>query len=256
MLYTGVTSVTFRKLAASAVIQLAVESKLDGIEWGGDIHVPPSDYQNAEKIGEATRKADLQVLTYGSYYILSDSVDPRQDFLPVLKTAEILGAPLIRVWCGDRSPARADDLYFDRIIEHGRILGDMCARKGMKAAFEYHRNSLTQDSRSACRVLKGINHPSVLTGWQPNPQMSHGDNLRELEQVKPWLANVHVFHWKANERLALKSGAAEWSDYCLAIKDGTHALTLEFVKDDSIEAFLQDAETLREMTARINDQMC
>mgnify|MGYP000874271425 FL=1 len=248
MFSTGVTSVTFRKLDVSAVIQLAVEAELDGIEWGGDIHVPPTDIENAEKTGAATRKADLKVLSYGSYYTLSDSVNPREDFMPILETAAALGAPLIRVWCGNRSPDKADHTYYDKVIENGKIMGDMCAKKGIKTAFEYHRNSLTQDSESACRVLKGIDHPFVCTGWQPNPQISHADNLGELQQIKPWLANVHVFHWEANERFLLKEGFDAWSAYLNIIKDGNHAIILEFVKNDSIEAFIQDAETLIELS--------
>jgi 3-dehydroshikimate dehydratase len=246
MFYTGVTSVTFRKLDVSDIIQLAVESELDGIEWGGDIHVPPSDLKNAKRVGASTRKADLKVLSYGSYYTLSE-IDPRQDFMPVLETTEILGAPLIRVWCGNRSPDKADDSYYEKIIENGKIMGEMCAKKGIKAAFEYHRNSLTQDSESACRVLKGINHPFIYTGWQPNPQIDHADNLRQLQQVKPWLANIHVFHWKSNQRFLLKDGVDEWTDYLNVIDSENHAFILEFVKNDSIEAFIEDAEMLKEM---------
>lgn len=37
---TGMTSVTFRKKSAENVIALVKEAGLDGIEWGGDIHVP------------------------------------------------------------------------------------------------------------------------------------------------------------------------------------------------------------------------
>lgn len=249
MFYTGVASVTFRKLDASSIIQLAVESELDGIEWGGDIHVNPYDLKNAQMIGEATRKADLKVISYGSYYTLSDSVDPRDDFMPYLKAAEMLGAPLIRIWCGNRSPEDADDLYYEKIIENGKRLADMCAKKGIKAAFEYHRNTLTQDSLSALRVLKGIGHPFIYTYWQPNPQKNHNENLFELHQINTWLSNVHVFYWKDGIRFALKDGFNEWAAYISYIDSlkGDHALILEFVKNDSIESFIRDSCALKKL---------
>ena len=40
MLKTGVCSVTFRNLNVERIIELVVEAGLDGIEWGGDVHVP------------------------------------------------------------------------------------------------------------------------------------------------------------------------------------------------------------------------
>ena len=40
---TGMTSVTFRKKSAEDVIAIVKEAGLDGIEWGGDIHVPAGD---------------------------------------------------------------------------------------------------------------------------------------------------------------------------------------------------------------------
>ena len=50
---TGLLSVTFRHLPFERIIELAAEAGLDGIEWGGDVHVPPGDLKQAEKNRES-----------------------------------------------------------------------------------------------------------------------------------------------------------------------------------------------------------
>jgi sugar phosphate isomerase/epimerase len=40
MIHTALASVTFRHLTFEEIIELVRKAGLDGIEWGGDIHVP------------------------------------------------------------------------------------------------------------------------------------------------------------------------------------------------------------------------
>ncbi|MCL2298765.1 MAG: sugar phosphate isomerase/epimerase, partial [Firmicutes bacterium] len=92
----GLTSVTFRKLGWRAVIQIARACGFDGIEWGGDIHVPPGEVALAREVHLATVEAGLSVLSYGSYYRLGGE----EPFRPVLDAALALQADTIRVWAG------------------------------------------------------------------------------------------------------------------------------------------------------------
>lgn len=39
----GLCSVTFRALPAAEVLRLGVAAGLDCVEWGADVHAPPSD---------------------------------------------------------------------------------------------------------------------------------------------------------------------------------------------------------------------
>ena len=65
---TGLLSVTFRSLPFERIIDLTVQAGLDGIEWGGDVHVPPGELKLAERIGQAARGAGLVNFSYGSYW--------------------------------------------------------------------------------------------------------------------------------------------------------------------------------------------
>ena len=66
MLSTGLASVTLRSLPCEAVIKAAVDAELQGIEWGGDVHVAPGDVSWAHRVGGLTRDAGLRVVSYGS----------------------------------------------------------------------------------------------------------------------------------------------------------------------------------------------
>ena len=70
MIKTGLVSVTFRKLSPEEIIKLVSQSGLDGIEWGGDIHVPHGDVKKARDIAQITKDEGLIVASYGSYYSL------------------------------------------------------------------------------------------------------------------------------------------------------------------------------------------
>ena len=52
-LKTGLTSVTFRRKTQEEIVALAAQAQLDGIEWGGDVHVPPGDLPAAKAAGRA-----------------------------------------------------------------------------------------------------------------------------------------------------------------------------------------------------------
>ena len=54
---TGLTSVTFRQKTIDEIVALAHKAQLDGIEWGGDLHVPAGDVQAARHAAKATADA-------------------------------------------------------------------------------------------------------------------------------------------------------------------------------------------------------
>ena len=245
---TGLTSITFRQLTVEQIVELVQQSGLDGIAWGGDVHVKPGEEALAREVGDRTRQAGLQVLSYGSYLHVDGPEHIAEDFKPVLQSALALSAPVIRVWPGGREPDRADEAYYDRNAEALRIIGEMAGQHGLTVATEYHRGTLTQNAESAQKLMQRIDSPYVKTYWQPNPDITAADNRHEAAAMRPYLANVHVFCWtKGNERHPLAQGDADWRAYLQALEldpQRQHAI-IEFVKDDSPARFLEDAETLR-----------
>ena len=256
MLHSGLVSITFRQLAPAAIVELVAQARLQGIEWGGDVHVPHGDIERARNVRRLTEEAGLTTAAYGSYYRLGHSEDEGLPFARVLQTAVALGAPSIRVWAGKRGAAEADAAYRRLIMDESRRISDLAASAGITVSYEYHGGTLTDTPASALALLQHGEHPNLRTLWQPLNWQSRDDatraNLTSLEQVLPWLTNMHVYHWVTNqvgdrERLPLSEGEGGWREYLRTVSatGRDHWLLLEFVRDDAPEAFLHDAGTLR-----------
>ncbi|WP_127588405.1 sugar phosphate isomerase/epimerase family protein [Paenibacillus koleovorans] len=250
MLYTGLLSVTFRKLSAEQIVSLVVEAGLDGIEWGGDIHVPPGDVETAKAVRVMTEQAGLKVAAYGSYY----RVGTGQSFEDVLSSASALGAPVIRVWAGNKGSAAADEAWWDAVVEDTRAIGERAAQAGIRIAFEFHQNTLTDELDATLRLLKAADHPNVYSYWQALRPFESGAYAGELEALTPWLTNVHVYYISYGTRHSLEEGESVWDRYLAALPSGEDRyVMLEFVKDDAPEQFLQDAATLKRIVKRANE---
>ena len=252
---SGLVSVTFRQLAPEEVIPLAAQAGLDGIEWGGDVHVPHGDIEQARRVRRRTLDAGLAVASYGSYYRVGD-VEPCP-FEAVLATALALGAPLIRVWAGKRASAEADAGYRERVVSDARRIGELASQSGIHIAFEFHVGTLADGLDTTLQLLRAVAHNNVKTYWQPPLGSLLADNLAAIAAISPWLANVHVFHWgpTPREQMALAEGAAVWLPYLrrIAAAPGERFAMLEFVKDGAPQSFVADAATLLSWLRRVYD---
>ncbi len=241
---TGLVSVTFRKLRPEEIIRLAAANALDAIEWGGDIHVPCGDTDTARRVGEMTRQAGLSVACYGSYLRLTDGEDP----LPAVRTAQALGAPLLRVWAGKKGSGDASERDRAEIVRNARACADAARSCGIDVAFEYHGGTLTDSSASCLRLLKEADRGNLFTLWQPPVGMSAEDCVRGIRAAAAFIRNIHVFSWREHERLPLCEGRAKWAACLREIRalPGERCLLLEFVKDDDPAQLAADARTLKQ----------
>lgn len=251
MLQPGLVSITFRKREPGEIVPLAKDAGLRGIEWGGDVHVPPGDRETAARVRILTEAAALQVMAYGSYYRTESTADPETDFAPVLASACELGAPLIRVWAGTLGSADLTDRGRKALVEHSRVIAGMAAEKGIVVASEYHGGTVTDTPESALQFIREVDHPNYKTLWQPHNGAPFEVALASLREILPHVANVHVFHWwpGPNDRHPLADGRDRWKAYLDVLRESgrDHDCLLEFVKGDRPEQLVDDARTLRGM---------
>jgi len=248
MLHTGLVSITFRQLSPAEIVDLVAEAGLEGIEWGGDIHVPHGDLERAREVRAMTVASGLAVAAYGSYYRVGREEDV--PFADVLETAGELGAHTLRVWAGNRGSADADQEYRERIVSESRRIADLAAKAGIQVTCEFHGGGLTDTNEAAERFYREVARDNMRAYWQPNAADVE-TNIEGLNAMLPWLANIHAFNWTWGEadirRLPLSDAEEEWKRYLrVAASTGReHFVMLEYVKDDSAEAFLEDAATLK-----------
>lgn len=265
MITPGLVSVTFRELSPEEIIRLVRQAGLEALEWGGDVHVPHGDLARAREVNRLTVEAGLRVCAYGSYYRVGANEAP--DFETVLSTALALGAPLVRVWAGRKGSLESSPADWQRVVADSLRICDLAAREGLAVAYEFHRGTLTDTNESARRLLEladdelqaSAGRSALLCYWQPPISSSQSYNIKGLEMVGPWLANLHVFHWvnaggtPMVERRPLAEGEQDWPAYlrCISADKNPHCALLEFVRGDRPEQFLEDAAVLKRWLAAL-----
>lgn len=247
MLHTGLCSITFRKHSVDEIIELAQKCEIDGIEWGGDVHVPPGDLEHARAVGQKMKAAGLRVCSYGSYYRCDQE---SESFSDVLETADALGAPIIRVWAGREDSDAASAEYRDEVVEHLRRAVIAAQELDITIALEYHGKTFTDTQASAHKLIEEVGQPGLKLFWQPRTGGVFENDLVELEAALPHLAHVHCFNWGPegrNDARPLMDGAKQWQQFLDIVRSvgGDRFVILEFVQNDSPEQFIEDAKVLR-----------
>jgi 3-dehydroshikimate dehydratase len=243
----GLCSVTFRQLAADAIVDLASEAGLEAVEWGADVHVPPGATTAAASLAERCAAAGIHCGSYGSYLGVAGDDDAE----PVLDTALALGAPNVRVWCPmglgpDASPERRAEVA--RSLEG---IARAAHERALTVSLEFHPGTLTETAGSALALLCEVQAPNLFTYWQPDPALAPPQLHTELATVAEHVSHLHVFHWQADRTRLPLAGAGWWPD-ALDVAARTkgrwarpRVAFLEFVRDDDPEQLARDATTLR-----------
>lgn len=242
----GLCSVTFRARSPEAVIDAAVAARLDGIEWGGDVHVPPGDEASASALAARCADAGVACPSYGSYLAAGKSA--RHRVAPVLATAVALGAANVRVWCPFGAPPGSDADLFTRAADDLAAWSAEAAELALSVSTEFHVDTFTETAESTAALLEAAGRPANLfTYWQP----VRGRPLEaEAAMVHADVSHVHVFHWADDgDRRPLGEGE-RWP----ALLEGLSARTrfagdryafLEFVRAERTEQLVADAGVLR-----------
>lgn len=240
----GLVSVTFRSKSRGEIVSLAVRAGLSEIEWGGDIHVPHGDIRAAEDAARLCLDNALAARCYGSYYKLAS------DFAPVAAASSALGADSVRIWAGVKGSRDTDVITYSAMMDKLRRDADDAAALGLTLTFEYHPNTLTDNSASALRLLSDCGRDNVRLHWQPNQYKDADQNAAELCRVAPFVDFVHVFSWEGERRLPLSTHADDWKRYfdVLFTFGSPRAALLEFLPSETEFDLLRDAEALRIMT--------
>lgn len=245
---TGLVSVSFRNLTVEEVIEATKKAGLDGIEWGGDVHVPHGDVEKAKYVAKLMEEADLETLSYGSYFWLCKT--PMEEFQGVIDCALALGTKIIRVWGGTMSPDKMTAEYRAQVIAETKTISDMAAKHGLTVAYEFHADTITETLESALLAVKEVEKENMGLYWQPSIFKTTDENVYAIEQVLPYAHNLHVFVWDQDyKRYALEEGEEAWTKYINIAKTNPQikAAMLEFIKENSIEQLCRDAAVLNRM---------
>lgn len=249
MLIPGLVSATFKERPVEEVIELAASHGLQAIEWSENWHVQEGDVEEAIRIAALTKQAGLQIATFGSYYRLGKGMD----IFTRIEVAKALGASVIRIWGGDRPSSELDENTFGLLVDEARKISLRCAQRGLTIALEWHKNTVTDTNESGTRFLNSVGNACCRTLWQPTMALTVSQRVAGLRAIGSRLVNLHVYHWDETGRRPLAEGADVWRGYFAAVdRSEDHYALLEFVKDDSVRQFADDAAILLQWLEREN----
>ena len=250
----GAVSATFKKLPMTAreVLRLLADCGLRAVEWSENVHVAPGDPAGAAELRRRTLDAGLRVAAYGSYYRLGAQDDAETVFRRSLASAVALGAPVIRVWAGTSGSADTDEGRRAAITEEAALIARIAGDEGVRVAFEWHKDTLTDTNASARRLLNEARQSNLYCLWQPTVALTPRERSEGIRLMGDRLLNFHVYSWPDGKRGPLN--AAEWQYYfdAAAGLTGERCALLEFVRDDSPDQFRNDAAVLLKLTESEN----
>ena len=248
MIRPGLVSVSFRSLTPREVIELATNSGLEGIEWGGDHHVPHGNLRRAREVRSMTEDAGLVVVCYGSYYRAGLDSDPAL----VIETAVRLGAPMIRIWAGSKGSQAVDPAEFSTIVDDLRGFTLLAEQAGIAVTIEFHPDTLADTPGSTMRLWDEVGSNNLGINWQPDSRVGYEDRVASLKGVLPKLTNLHVFNWtrqgETTVRRPIAEAATEWLTF-LEVAAGERFALLEFMPNDLPMELPTEAATLQEWLA-------
>ena len=250
MFKLGLCSVTFRERPAGDIIGICRDLGLQGIEWGGDIHLKPDTHTgHAEELAGRCAEAGIATPSYGSYFDVLEG-EP-QDFGPVLSTTMALGADTVRVWPGWVRPEDVSEYQFESLARTSRRIAEMAVVRGIRVAFEFHDEAPTEGADATLRLLERVGHSNLYTYYQPIRPDEIGWNLENLERVYDRLAYVHVQVNDGEDNFPLADYRTLWAGIIRRLKDRAYGgwLLFEFNRDNSVRQLELDTALIRELIA-------
>lgn len=258
----AITTVTLRSQSPEEVIATAKGQRIHAIEWAGDVHVPPGDFERAASVKALCEANGIIATSYGSYYqcdLGGAGSGPFQHDLgadSAVRTAQALGVNGLRVWAGRQGSADAGMDYREEVAGCLRKLCDRCSSLGINVHLEFHRNSLTDTAASAIALIDAVARDNLYCYWQPRHGASVQSNLADIHALGSRLSHVHVFHWLllddgTIDRRPLKEGMERWQIYLdvLSCLPGQRYAMIEFVRDNKISQLADDALVLHSLLA-------
>lgn len=256
MLKSGLVSISFRSLSCEEIIKIAKEANLSAIEWGSDVHVPPTNLKRVQEVSELTKNAGLAVSSYGSYYRLgTHNSDDLSEFENLLTACKVLGAPVMRIWAGTEGSEKVSEEERKELIEEARILARKAKEKNILLSFECHPNTLTDRRESTVSLMENLENENIKMYWQPNDSFDFPYNLDVLQAILPVCTYLHVFNWPTvGVRKPLIEAEKEWLTYLKTANSDKkeHYCLLEFMPDDKPETLKSEAEILNKWLTDVN----
>ena len=184
----GFTSTSFRQIKSlEKIVSIALDSGVDCIEWGGDIHV--KDVNTAEYAKKLCDNAGIEISSYGSYYRVGSK--NHDQWKSICEIAKALGAKSVRVWLGNKDSEKTDESTYTELVEDGKEICRTASEYGLIVCPECHDNTYNNNTDAFLKIRKDIGCPNFKTYFQSRYKKKEYD-LDRIERTMPYTESVHI----------------------------------------------------------------
>ena len=242
---TGLVSISFRKHSPREILEVMKKAGLAFIEWGSDVHAPPSDHEKLNEIVNLQENYGIACSSYGTYFKLGET--PLSELPSYITAAKILGTDILRLWCGTKSGADMSEEERTALIDACREAARIAEGEGVTLCMECHINTFTERPEDAFLLMKEVNSPAFQMYWQPNQFRTEEENIESASLLAPYAKVIHVFNWERDIKKPLREASGIWKKY-LAQFDSSQKLLLEFMPCGTTHELAEEATTLKKIT--------
>ena len=239
------SSISFPEKSVTEIIDILKSNCLNYIEWC-DCHIPSCDYTLAENTALLCKNNGIQTVQYRSSFDILSCGDLSQDFIPVIKTAEILGSENICLRAGNINSEDADEEYIARFIEKLEELSLLMQKENMCVTFEFEKNTLFDNYMTTLSLLVELDFPNVFINWKPNDSVSLLYSLFELKTLIIYVRNVRINVSKpTGAYCALIENKDDWRQYINILRQKEHSIILNSSQNEY--ELSNDVKTIRDI---------
>lgn len=215
---------------------------LSCIEWGSDVHAPKDDITKLTQLAALQKQCHIRCCSYGTYFRVG--ITPAEELVGYIGAAKILGADILRLWCGNKNAGDYTEEEAEQLFAECRRLAELARRHSVTLCMECHGGTYTNTKEAAYRLIQAVDSQHFRMYWQPNQYKSVEENIAYAKLLAPHTEHLHVFNWKGSEKHPLQEAADIWKAY-LNCFDGTQTLLLEFMPDGRLETLSTEAAALK-----------
>lgn len=187
----GLSSLSYNSKTVNEVIAITKNANLDYIQWC-DCHVAFSDFKKAEEISSAMKKSGISCTQYYSSFDLNASENPEEEFLRILKIADILGTDSVCLRAGSVTYENADEEYLALFLRRLDVISKLAEKENKNISFNFLSGTLFDNYMTAISLLVELEYKNVFINWQPNASVSLLYSLFELKTLIKYVKNVNI----------------------------------------------------------------
>ena len=249
---TGLCTIAFKDRPFEAVLDLAVEAGIDGVEpWGKPNHIPSScSGELLAERNEAILSRGLVVSQFGTHANPSSPLF-ETEMEEALTAARAFGTNQVRVWAGRCGSAEADDAAWRQAIEGLCVFSERAEDEDLTLSVEMHGGRLTDTVDGCMRLIEGVANDALRMNYQPLSNETAEEAIGNAHRIAPYVAAVHAQNFVEtgeSRRSLIREGIIDYAAILQIFRqsgfDGF--VEVEFVREeDPIGSLRADAAYLR-----------